>query len=80
MSKMSLELNKKFRIRNLLEEREEYVDPYKLPENKSFGYTHVKKKHFAQRLISTQASLVAPAIKESTGNVGDPSSIPASGR
>ena len=59
---MSLELNKKFRIRNLLE-KEEYVDSITFQKIKASVYTHVRKNIFVQRLISTQASLVVQLVK-----------------
>ena len=59
---MSLGLNKKYRIRNLLE-KEEYVDPITFQKIKASVYIHVRKNIFAQRLISTQASLVAQLVK-----------------
>ena len=79
MSKMSLELNKKFRIRNLLE-MEEYVDPISFQKIKASVYTHVRKKHFCSETNQHPGFPGSSAGKESTGNVGDPSSIPASGR
>ena len=79
MSKMSLELNKKFRIRNLLE-KEEYVDPISFQKIKVSVYTHIRIKHFCSETNKHPGFPGSSAGKESTGNAGDPSSIPASGR